>query len=135
MTDLVEIGNNLKWKIYRGDGETLASWQVRSVFHIPLEWHRGVQIIVEETPPDGHNWVTTCGDHYYVWDNRGDGYRWWGANDFGLQDYLLQPGPRVVIFGETVDNSTFGEIFKVAIEDLDFKQPKGTFARSERHPE
>jgi hypothetical protein len=134
MSDLIEIGNNRKWKMYFGDGTTLASWEVESVFHIPYYRHRGIQVIVEETVPDGHNWVTTCGDHHYVWDDRGYGYRWWGANDVGLFDYIMQPGPKVVVFGETVDNNTFREIFNRALEDPDFKQPKGTFARDERHP-
>lgn len=132
--ELTGVGN--KWKIYISDGRTLASWEVEDAFHIPKDFHRGVMVIVEEVPGSGAPWVTTCGDHNYVWDCRGPvGERWFGANDFGLFDYLIQPGPRCVIFGETVDNEVFAEIFNKARNDPDFEQPKETFTRTERHPE
>lgn len=127
-------GVSFRWKIYRGDGETLASWEVDDVFNIPILFHRGVQVIVEEIPGTGAPWVTTCGDHHYVWDNRGLGYRWFGANDAGLYDYMIQPGKKCILLGETVDNNKFSEIFQRAMNDPDFKHPKETFARNERHP-
>ena len=128
-------GVGSKWKIYRSDGETLASWEIDTVFDIPREWHRGVMVIVEHIPGSGTPWVTTVGDHNYVWDCRGPvGERWFGANDFGLFDYMCEPGPRCVIFGETVDNEAFTEIFNRAMKDPDFDQPKETFTRNEIHP-
>lgn len=86
---------------------------------------------MQDTHPE-IGWHTTSGDHHYVWDDRGNGPSWWGVDDFGLYDYLLQPGSKFVIFGESVDNTRFKAIFDRAREDM--LQYKTGYLPGERLP-
>lgn len=122
----------MDWVIYYSNGSTISSDE-KTPFSLQGTLERaGVQVIIQ--PSYGHGWVTMTGDHFYVWDDRGSGLKWWGADKFGFHHYLLQAGEKAVIFGETVDNHVFSDIFERARKDLSFLQPKEVFTRNERHP-
>lgn len=57
-----------------------------------------------------------CRYDYYVWKFKEDG--WTGVDLFGLWDYLAQPGERKVIFGRTVNNNLFEEIYQSCYREL-----------------
>lgn len=114
------------WRIYYSDNTTISSEE-----HTPfsLDKRADIQVIIQDSPE--HGWVTVCGDHFYVWDDRGSGPKWWGVDRFGLDHYLLQPGEKCVIFGISIDNDRFREIFNRATAELGKKH---IFDRKERHP-
>ena len=117
----------IKWRVYYGDGSTFSD-------HNGSAWSapgRDVQVIV--LADSNHGWRTQAGDNYYVWDNRGDDHRWWGVDDFGLFDYLIDPGYKRVLFGRRISNQEFSEIFKRASVDDDIPH-KTSFAHQERKP-
>jgi hypothetical protein len=116
-----------RWRIYYGDDSTFSNLE-GTIWEVPP---RDVQVIIQ-TDRD-HGWASQTGSDYYVWDNRGDGERWWGVDIFGLFDYLLEPGPRKVLFGRTVTSERFGEIFRRAKADPGFER-KTAFRRQERRP-
>ena len=114
------------WKIFYSDGTTVDD-KMFTVFEIP---HRtDVQVIVQESPD--HNWITTCHSDYYIWSDIGDGDRWLGVDQFGLHDYLLKPGLKCVLFGVTISNDRFREIFYLARSEFGNKE---AFKPKERHP-
>jgi hypothetical protein len=61
----------------------------------------------------------------------GEGDQWVGVNDTGMLLYLLQPGPKCVVFGEIVSNERFAEIFAEASKECG---EKNTFSPGERKP-
>ena len=117
----------MKWKIYYGDGSTFSD-QDGAAENAPAV---NVQVIVVENP--NHNWVTIAGNDYFVWQERGGWYRWWGADWFGMVDYLLQPGWKKVLFGRMIDEETFNGLFRLANKDSYFGK-KTSFANGERLP-
>ena len=81
-----------------------------------IERRGNVQVIVQ---PDGeHNWVTVPANDFYMWDDRGGGFKWFSGDVFGLKDYLMKPGPKCVLFGEHIDTALYRRILNQAIEDL-----------------
>jgi len=117
----------MKWKIYYGDDSTFSD-QDGTPWIAPA---RDVQVIVM-TSKD-HGWRTQAGSDYYVWDDRGNGARWWGVDQFGMYDYLLDPGYKRVLFGRTVTSDRFSEIYSRASVDPDFPK-KTSNANKERKP-
>ena len=117
----------MNWKIYYGDGTTFSD-QDGTPFIAPA---RDVQVIVMNDK--NHAWRTQAGNDYYVWDDRGDGARWWGVDQFGMYDYLIDPGYKRVLFGRTVTSNQFDNIFRLASNDPDFPK-KTAFANRERKP-
>lgn len=116
------------WVVYYSDDTTISS---EDATPISIEHRADVQVIIQESAD--HGWVTVCGDHFYVWDDRGGGAKWWGVDRFGFDHYLLQPGSKCVLFGTSIDNERFAEIFERARQDLHFNL-KETFRRRERRP-
>lgn len=114
-----------RWVIYYGDGKTY-SWLDGSPENAPF-WD--VQVVIEEDSDKG--WRTQSGTKYYCWDDRGDGFRWWGADEVGLMDYLQRPGWKRVLVGRTISNKRFQEIFNRARNEWG---EKGSFYRWERRP-
>lgn len=117
----------MTWFIYYGDGSVISS-----VFADPysLSVRSDVQVIIQ--PDDKHVWYSQSGDDYYIWrDNR-----WWGVDQFGLYDYLLQPGEKCVLFGRTITNERFREIWDEAQEHMKeiTGYEKGAFRKGERKP-
>ncbi len=117
----------MEWRIYYGDGSTFDDEDGPP----ELAPARDVQVIVVHD--DDVLWATQTGSDYYVWDDRGSGSRWWGVDKFGLYDYLIEPGYKIVLFGRTIANEEFAEIFKRAKEDPTWGK-KATFKRKERRP-
>jgi hypothetical protein len=114
------------WKIYYSDNSTIDDTAC-SPFDISRR--RDIQVIVQESPD--HNWTTTCHSDYYIWTDIGDGFRWLGVDHFGLYDYLLRPGEKSVLFGATISNERFREIFELAKSEFGNKE---AFTPKERHP-
>lgn len=117
----------MNWKIYYSDGSTFSD-QDGTPWIAPA---RDVQVIVIDDRD--HGWMTQAGDDYYVWDDRGDGARWWGVDNFGMYDYLIDPGYKRVLTGRRIPRDQFNEIFKRASNDPDFPT-KTAFANQERQP-
>lgn len=119
------MNNEIEWAVYYGDGNTYTNL-TGAVENTPV-WD--VQVIVYRDNDRG--WFTQTGTKYYVWDNRGEGYRWYGADDVGMLDYLQTPGWKRVLIGRTIPNARFMEIFNRAKNDFG---EKGSFYRWERRP-
>lgn len=117
----------MNWKIYYSDGQTFSDQDGDP--EIAPFWDVQVIIQVDEE----HGWFSLSGSKYYVWDNRGLGYCWWGVDDIGFVDYLKDPGWKRVLVGRTIENEEFNEIFKRAKRDPDFERKKA-FRRWERRP-
>jgi len=97
----------MRWAVYYGpDNEYVTSEQATPW---SIERRGGVQVIVQESGE--HKWVTKCKTDYYVWDTRGGPPAWFGADISGLQQYLMQPGHKCVLFGYEIDRARFNEIF------------------------
>ena len=105
----------LKWRIYYGDGTTVDSSQC-DVYDVPA---RNVQVAASHTPDPQHS--TGClpvhRKDYYWWEP--DCEEWSGGDLFGLFDYLIQPGPKKVLFGRTIEADDYRRIIKAACEDRD----------------
>jgi len=115
------------WLIYYGDGVVTGS-EVTDPYS--LYKRSDVQVIIQPDP--SHVWYSQCGDDYYIWHSR----RWWGVDQFGLYDYLLQPGEKCVLFGRTITNERFNQIFAQAQERMKelTGYEKGAFRKGERKP-
>jgi len=116
----------MKWVVYYSDDMTISS---EDATPWSIERRADVQVIIQGG--GRKSWVTVCGDHFYVWDDRGSGPKWWGVDRFGFDHYLLQPGYKCVLFGTSIDNDRFREIFNRAYNEMGEKH---TFDRKERKP-
>lgn len=81
---------------------------------------RDVQVILQHDPERGPYFQS--GFDYYIWK---DG-RWRGVDIFGLYDFLIDSG--IVLFGRTLTNAEYNEIYQKA------KGDKKSFLPGERHP-
>ena len=114
----------MKYRIYYSDGSTYSD-QDGAPEDAPA---RDVQVIVMEDKY--HGWFTQALHDYYVWDDRGQGLRWWGVDLFGLYDYMIEPGYKRVLFGRTIERREFDEIMKLAHND-DYFPDKTSYANKE----
>lgn len=115
------------WEIFYSDGTSITSEEI-DAFHI--ERKEDVQVIIQSS--SDHNWLTLSGTNFYVWEDRGKGWKWWRVNDhFGVDHYLRQPGPRAVLFGTWVEREDFNNIFNDAREKWGNKE---SFDSGEAHP-
>jgi hypothetical protein len=117
----------MRWKIFYGDGSTYDSEQGGP----ELAPARDVQVIINEDSE--YLWATQTSSDYYVWDNRTGELRWWGVDKFGLYDYLIEPGWKIVLFGRTISNEEYAAIFQRAKNDPEWGK-KASFRRRERRP-
>ena len=118
----------MRWTIYYSDDTTISSRDA-TPFSIPYGRRADVQVIVQESAD--HNWVTTAGYDYYIWDSRGDETKWWGCDKFGWHHYMLYPGSKCMLFGTMIDKKTFREIYDRARSEFGNKE---VFANNERQP-
>jgi hypothetical protein len=95
------------FRIYYADGSTFDG----DPFEAP---GLGVLLIVERDIEHGRRIVS--GGDYFVWRDS----RWFSADQIGMLDYLLQPGPRKVIVGRMVDNETYRNVYIAADSDPEF---------------
>ncbi len=87
---------------------------------------RDVQVIIQPCPKVG--WTTLHSTDYYLW--RAD--RWRVADNFGLWDYMVQPGWKRVLFGRTLDDEEFRKVYYRAKAECKIR--KGGFLPGERKP-
>jgi len=119
----------MHWKIYYNDRSTFSSLD-GDPEDAPT---RGVQVIAQDDPR--LVWVTQAKSDYYIWDDRGDGPRFWGVDLFGLWEYLFtKPGKKIALAGMTIGSFDYDEIWRDAVNDPMFGR-KATFARDELRPD
>lgn len=112
----------LDWAIYYDD-ETVYTDEDGPPSHAPK---RGVQAIARQSDRVG---VKFLGGHDYYWRDDGS---WFGGDEFGLFDYLSQPGKKVVFFGRSMTDDEYRDILK-RIKSDDFPE-KSAWERTERRP-
>lgn len=70
-------------------------------------------------------------DNFYIYvPDRGT---WRGVDQFGLFDYMIEPGYKIVLYGRTLSNVEYGQVLKRATKDPDMPA-KSSFAKGERLP-
>lgn len=116
----------MKWAVYYSDNKVITSNEF-TPFEIPCRID--VQVIVQESPD--HRWITKSGFDFYCWDDRGGGWKWFGADYSGLMQYLQHTGEKCILRGYEIDKVRFREIFDKARSDWGNKQ---VFEPNERHP-
>lgn len=109
----------MRWKIFYSD-----STYVGPVKDAPT---RDVQIILQED--DRVGWATVHQKDYYIWEYD----RWIGTDEFGFWDYMARPGMKKVLFGRTLTNEEFQEVYYRAKAERNFGRKEG-FLRGERKP-
>ena len=78
---------------------------------------RGVICIAQKDPDCGR---TICrSDDFYIYSIFDGRPGWQGVDQFGLHDYLIEPGYKLVLFGRTIGNNEYKEILRKAIYDPD----------------
>lgn len=108
------------WIVYYTDGRTIQDDQCCPE-SLPK---RDVQAIVQQH--DSAGWHCLSGNDFYVW--RDD--RWWGVDQFGMYDYLIGPGWKVVLFGRFISDADYAAILARATKHMNLLR-KST-ARGER---
>lgn len=116
------------WKIYYSD-KIVTSEECEPEFAPKMD----VQCIVQEDT--AHGWQMVVGAEFYVWEDRGEGARWWEAKyDYDLFEYLfLSPGKKVALKGRFIEDSVFDALHAEAMRDPDFRKKTG-YRKNERKP-
>lgn len=97
------------WRIWYEDGTT-----ADSLTFAPDEVQKtGVAYIQQHTP---HGVEPVQGETYYTWD----GDRWTGRDEAGFWQYMMRPGPRIVLFGYEQHREDWYKIVEQATNDPDF---------------
>ena len=91
----------LRWKVFYGDGSTFTDEDGPP----ELAPKRNVQAVGQECHDHG-SVICRC-DDFYIWAEFDGRYQWQGVDYFGLWDYLIDPGSKVVLFGRTIGNREF----------------------------
>ena len=105
----------MRWRIYYGDGSTYGDGDA---FAAPSQ---NVQLIANSDPD--HGWYLCRATDYYWYLPEED--RWYCGDIFGLFDYLLQPGPRKVLFGRSIPSKEFNALVERAHNDPEIPQKTG----------
>jgi len=113
----------MEWKVYFGDGSTYSD-EDGPIEEIPK---RDCQVIAKKDEETG--FYVLSGRDYYWYDEE-----WYHGDKFGLYDYLIRPGFKLVLFGRTLSNQEFSDILQRARDDPDLPN-KSAYKRSERRPE
>jgi hypothetical protein len=96
----------VRYRIYYSDGTTYDG----TVETVPQAPPTGVQVIVQFDDYSEH-WYMQSGSDNYIWR---DG-RWVGVDDTGRTVYLVTPGWKRVLFGETIRTERWLQAFNEAI--------------------
>lgn len=121
----------IHWRIYYGDGSTFDHTMGAPEF-IPVRTN--VQhIVCRDMRPgyDPHNigrYIVS--GKYAYWYEDGE---WWGGDEFGMWDYLTRPGPKVVLFGRSIANQAWHDLYQRVLKDPDFPQ-KSAYVAGEYNP-
>lgn len=105
---------SLSWRIYYGDG----SHYDGDPYLAPA---RNVQMVAVSDPE--HGWYLCRSNDFYWY--LADTDTWQGGDHFGLWDYLIEPGPKKVLFGRTIGNAEFEAILVRAYNDPEIPQKTG----------
>jgi hypothetical protein len=94
-----------RWWIVYGDRTLVAGSGAEDAYAAPS---RDVQAVISACPEHGWElWRRVNSDFYCYMADRDT---WRGCDDFGLWDYLTEPGPRKVLFGRTMFNDEFNAL-------------------------
>ena len=110
-----------RYKIFYGDGSTYSNKNG------PPERapKRNVQLITVEDDVIGRRIEST--NDYYVYTP----HSWRGCERFGLFDYLIEPGVKLVLFGRSLSDDEYRTVRDKAVKD-DYLPPKSAKSVSER---
>ena len=103
----------MQWKIYYSD-----STYSDDEGPPELAPKRDVQAVVVKSELVGRR--VERGSDFYVWAPGRGGWR--GVDQFGLYDYLIDPGHKVVLFGRVLSNPEYRAVFERAANDPDFPE-------------
>jgi hypothetical protein len=95
------------YRIFYDDGSTYDG----AVEEAPCE---GVIIVVQDDSDVGRE-VLHMKDYYY-WEHM----RWWGADRWGMEDYLRRPGWKKVCAGRNTLPANYSALYDRANQDPDF---------------
>lgn len=113
----------MRWRIYY----THSTFDARDgpAYKAPA---RDVQAIAVADPD--HGWyLCRSGDFYWYLPDTDT----WNCGDlFGLFDYLIEPGPKRVLFGRTCTHDEFAAVLERAYNDPDIPQKTGWRPREHR---
>jgi hypothetical protein len=101
----------IRWRIWYEGGATFSDLD-GIAFDAPA---RGVQAIAQAEPSVGRQ-INAHRDFYWWRPEKG---QWFGGDIFGLWDYLVEPGPKKVIFGRSVKNEEYDAVIKRVLADPD----------------
>ena len=115
----------MKWKIFYPDGASYSSDDGDPA----LAPKRGVQAIAVTDSMIGRRIERS--ENFYIWTPANGGWR--GADKFGLFDYLIDPGYKIVLFGRTLSEDEYRKIWDRVSNDSDLP-PRSAVSSSERMP-
>lgn len=76
-----------------------------------------MQCIAQSDPDCGR---TICrADDFYIYREFDGRLSFQGVDQFGLHDYLIEPGFKLVLFGRTIGNNEYKAILRKATTDPD----------------
>lgn len=112
----------MEWKIFYADGA------YSDEDGLPEDApKRGVQAIAVADPDIGRR-IERSEDHY-IWTPENGGWR--GVDKFGLFDYLIESGVKIVLFGRTISEDDYRAIWDRVSRDSDLP-PRSAISPSER---
>ena len=113
----------IKWKIYYGDGSTFTDGD-----GLPQDAPcRNIQVIAQVSDVVGQTIIRNT--DFYIFSEELGG--WEGVDNYGLWDYLSDPGLKIVKFGRIVTNQRWYELQTVVKND-DYLPPKTAWFKHER---
>lgn len=112
----------INWKIYYSDN-TYSNLDGLPE-HAPK---RDVQAIAVVENSTGYR-IERENDYYVWWPENGG---WRGVDQFGLYDYLILPGYKIVLFGRMLNNDQYKDILNRAAKDPDLPR-KSAYTKDER---
>lgn len=110
----------MKWKIFYSDGSAYTDEDGAP----ELAPKRGVQVIAIACEITGYRFERE--EHHYIWK---DG--WFATDNFGLFDYLIDPGYKIVLFGRTLSTKEYKAILSKAMQD-NYLPHKSAWLKEER---
>lgn len=114
----------MDWKIFYCDGD-----YSNSDGPPELAPKRDVQSIIVADENLGRR--TEYSDNFYIYvPDRGI---WRGVDQFGLYDYMIEPGFKLVLYGRTLTDKEYADVWNRTLKDT-YLPPKSAFNPDERKP-
>ena len=113
----------MRWKIFYGDGSDYTDQDGPP----ELAPKRNVQTIAVANDLVGRR--IERGNDFYILTDHG----WRGCDQFGLFDYLIDPGAKIVLFGRSLATAEYRAIFDRASRDP-YLPAKSAMLPEERKP-